>query len=1143
MKTVKSTDLSKGYFTDFRNERYYCIDNYDRMDPFFMTLTSPSDHWLFISSSGGLTAGRKDSDSALFPYYTVDKVTENRANTGGISLFHITLEDNTFFWKPFDDDPLTACTRERKLYKNVTGNSLIFQEILLESKLIFEVEWTTSPQFGVIRRCRLRNSHEEKVHISLLDGVRNVLPAGVTEKVQLEMSSLLDAYKRSELIPSVGLGVFSLSATLTDKAEPSESLWANTWCQSGLENVTHLLSENQVRNFIVEGKVESEEDIKGYRGAYLIQSSFDLAPAHEKEWFFCGEVHQDFNTIESLIELLKQSSFSQDVERDLRLAKERLQEIVGKNDGIQMTGNELTWSHHFTNVMFNVMRGGYFANGYNIDVSDFSCFVQEANKSVYKEKKNLLNTLEDTLSLDELERIAEDTGDIHFIRLVREYLPVTFSRRHGDPSRPWNKFSLNTENLDGTPKIDFQGNWRDIFQNWEALLVSNPRFVFSIISKFLNATGADGYNPYRISRSGIDWERPEPENPWSNIGYWSDHQIIYLLKLMELAERYFPGRLNKHLLIRSMVHANVPYEIRPYSDLKRDPQNSIIFKGEKDSLITQLCAKVGSDGRLLHGEGEIVLTHMLEKLMILLLAKCTNFIPDGGIWMNTQRPEWNDANNALVGEGISVVTLSYLVRYLRFLIPLVEKSNDSITLTGTVFDWMKGIEKTFVESEVCLTRGFTPLERSQFVDSLGEAGGIYRQALYTDKVDRSIQNVGKERLLGFLTLVLGYFEATMRSSFREDGLLHSYNRIERSKEGLEVGHFYEMLEGQVAGISSNMFSPKEVISLLNALRKSSIYREDQHSYMLYPNRELKGYLEKNRCSKERLESYPLVENLLSKGDNSLVSRSLSGDIHFNAAFKNRGSLEEEIERYESDRGERVSPSLKEELFTLFEEIFEHKNFTGRSGTFFGYEGLGSIYWHMVSKLLLATQESLFNHPEEGNTVIPLLRERYYDIRRGIGFNKSPSLYGAFPIDPYSHTPWGKGAKQPGMTGQVKEEVMSRFAELGLHVKEGQIYFDGSLLLREEFLKEERLWSYWDLKGQNRSLKLEKNSFGFTFCQVPIIVKEGVGKTVIAYSDGRFDMSSERSCTLEVSRAIFSKRGLVDRLEIFFDSEEIHDLSM
>ena len=44
------------------------------------------------------------------------------------------------------------------------------------------------------------------------------------------------------------------------------------------------------------------------------------------------------------------------------------------------------------------------------------------------------------------------------------------------------------------------------------------------------------------------------------------------------------------------------------------------------------------------------------------------------------------------------------------------------------------------------------------------------------------------------------------------------------------------------------------------------------------------------------------------------------------------------------------------VLDIFESVFDHKSFTGRSGTFFGYEGLGSIYWHMVSKLLLAVYE-------------------------------------------------------------------------------------------------------------------------------------------------------------------------------------------
>ena len=123
-------------------------------------------------------------------------------------------------------------------------------------------------------------------------------------------------------------------------------------------------------------------------------------------------------------------------------------------------------------------------------------------------------------------------GDAAVQRLCYEYLPLSFSRRHGDPSRPWNKFNIQVKKDDGSKLLNYEGNWRDIFQNWEALSLSIPNFVESMISKFVNASTADGYNPYRITKAGIDWEKPDPHDPWANIGYWGDHQIIYLLKFL-----------------------------------------------------------------------------------------------------------------------------------------------------------------------------------------------------------------------------------------------------------------------------------------------------------------------------------------------------------------------------------------------------------------------------------------------------------------------------------------------------------------------------------------------------------------------------------------------------------------------------------
>ena len=68
-------------------------------------------------------------------------------------------------------------------------------------------------------------------------------------------------------------------------------------------------------------------------------------------------------------------------------------------------------------------------------------------------------------------------------RLVLEYLPLCFSRRHGDPSRPWNKFNIDIKTADGSEKLFYQGNWRDIFQNWEALAIAYPEYVDSFITE------------------------------------------------------------------------------------------------------------------------------------------------------------------------------------------------------------------------------------------------------------------------------------------------------------------------------------------------------------------------------------------------------------------------------------------------------------------------------------------------------------------------------------------------------------------------------------------------------------------------------------------------------------------------------------
>ena len=187
-------------------------------------------------------------------------------------------------------------------------------------------------------------------------------------------------------------------------------------------------------------------------------------------------------------------------------------------------------------------------------------------------------------------------------------------------------------------------------------------FYNQYATSFLNATTADGYNPYRITSDGIDWELPDPEDPWSNIGYWGDHQIIYLLRLLETEEHYFPGNLSKALNDRVHSYANVPYEIQGYDTISQNPRSTIHFNKELNDRLEKQYDAIGADGKLVSdNNGEVLLVTLGEKLLIPLLTKLSNLIPGGGIWLNTQRPEWNDANNALAGYGLSMVTVVIFV--------------------------------------------------------------------------------------------------------------------------------------------------------------------------------------------------------------------------------------------------------------------------------------------------------------------------------------------------------------------------------------------------------------------------------------------------------------------------------------------------
>jgi hypothetical protein len=61
-------------------------------------------------------------------------------------------------------------------------------------------------------------------------------------------------------------------------------------------------------------------------------------------------------------------------------------------------------------------------------------------------------------------------------------------------------------------------------------------------------------------------------------------------------------------------------------------------------------------------------------------------------------------------------------------------------------------------------------------------------------------------------------------------------------------------------------------------------------------------------------------------------------------------------------------------------------------------------------------------------------------------------------------------------------------ELGVVVKEGRLTFSPGIFNKDEFLKEPTTFYYVDVAGNSQEIALEKDSLGFTYCQVPVVYK-------------------------------------------------------
>ena len=304
-----------------------------------------------------------------------------------------------------------------------------------------------------------------------------------------------------------------------------------------------------------------------------------------------------------------------------------------------------------------------------------------------------------------------------------------YSRKHGDPEREYNYFSLGGEYY-----AQGNGNFRDVNQNRRSDVLFHPELKDANIRMFLELTQTDGYNPLvilpstfrlaeadrqelcaalpescraaaealltedftpgRLAMAAEDWGLEEAEadafvadcvtrahsdpNADFGEGYWCDHWT-YDLDLIESYLAVYPDE-KEALLFGPRSYRWYASRAAVLPLAKRCCRTDAGLR-QYHSIDPE--TRQQADGNwLVEADGRVATSTLMEKLLLLCAIKAATLDSAGmGVEMEGGKPGWYDALNGLPGLfGSSMAETCELDRLLSFTIAALDCRNDTVEL-------------------------------------------------------------------------------------------------------------------------------------------------------------------------------------------------------------------------------------------------------------------------------------------------------------------------------------------------------------------------------------------------------------------------------------------------------------------------------
>lgn len=525
---------------------------------------------------------------------------------------------------------------------------------------------------ALARVLTVTNTGTAPVSLELLDGMPELVPYGVSHASLKEMNNLAQAWMRVE-DAQVGTACFRVRASMEDSAQVTAVEGCNfclAWEDGGAllrpivqpelvfgQDTSLSVAEGFCRTPLAELCAAKQQTENRFPCCFLPKAAV-LGPGEELHIFSLYGQAEDKGRVKALAKKVSGGDWFADKRRQAAALVEELCAPVSCR-----TADPVFDAYCRQTYLDNALRGGAPA-------------------------------------------FFEDGG-----RCVPFYL---YSRKHGDPEREYNAFSLGGEYY-----AQGNGNFRDVNQNRRCDVLFAPRLGAENIHTFFDLIQTDGYNPLVLTastytlpdealpdvleripeehRAGAkellvrpftpgalamaaeDWGMEETDalaltaaalcaadhepNADFKEGYWCDHWT-YNLDLIERYLSVYPER-EEALLFEERRYRW--YESRAVVK-PRAKRYHLTGRGLRQYDALDEEAKAGVSRKWTPAGEEQAVSTLMEKLLLLCAVKTATLDAAGmGVEMEGGKPGWYDALNGLPGLlGSSMAESCELARLLAF---------------------------------------------------------------------------------------------------------------------------------------------------------------------------------------------------------------------------------------------------------------------------------------------------------------------------------------------------------------------------------------------------------------------------------------------------------------------------------------------